>query len=61
MTTIIPEGEDLRKAVRWISQERQDNPGVTGSELIQKACFKFNLSPKDAIFLERYFRDEHNT
>ena len=26
MSTIMPEGESLRKAVKWISEEIQDNP-----------------------------------
>jgi len=47
------EGEDLRKAVKWISEERQDNPNKKTRKLIESACLKFNLSPKDAEFLAR--------
>jgi hypothetical protein len=36
MTTIMPEGEELRKAVKWISEERQDNPDKKISELIAR-------------------------
>ena len=50
---IEPEGEDLRKAVKWISEERLDNPNKKIRQLIEAACLKFNLSPKDADFLER--------
>ena len=58
MTTVQPEGEDLRKAVKWIAEERQDNPGRKLSELIQEACLKFDLSPKCAEFLFRTLRKE---
>jgi hypothetical protein len=51
MTTVQPAGEDLRKAVKWISEERKYNPGQKLSELIEKACLKFDLSPMDAEYL----------
>jgi len=50
---IEPQGEELRKAVKWISEERLDNPNKKTRQLIEAACLKFNLSPKDAEFLER--------
>ena len=53
--TIQPEGEDLRKATRWISDERLHNPEATLRHLIEQACVKFDLSPKDAEFLIRFF------
>ena len=52
--TIQPEGEDLRKATRWISDERRDNPAALLTDLIEQACSKFDLSPKDAEFLMRF-------
>ena len=51
MPTVQPEGEDLRKAVKWISEERQYNPGQKLAELIEKACLKFDLSPMGAEYL----------
>lgn len=53
--SILPEGELLRKAVKWISDERRDNPGASLSRLIEQACFKFDLPPKDAEFLVHFF------
>jgi len=56
--TIQPEGEDLRKAVKWISEERQsDNPKSDG-ELVQEACLTFNLSPLDAEYLQRFIKNK---
>ena len=52
--SILPEGEQLRKAIKWISDERLDNPGVSLLKLIDDACLKFDLPPKDAEFLLRF-------
>lgn len=53
--SIQPEGEDLRKATRWISDERLNNPGASLVKLIEQACVKFDLSPQDAEFLMRFY------
>jgi hypothetical protein len=54
---ILPEGEQLRRAVKWISDERLDNPGAGLSALIGQACLKFDLPPKDAEFLMHFFTE----
>ena len=56
--SIQPKGEDLRKAVKWVSDERQFNPGKASKTLVEEACMKFDLSPKDADFLLRYLLEE---
>ncbi len=56
--SILPEGEQLRKAIKWLSDERLDNPGVSLSSLIGDACLKFDLPPKDAEFLMRFFTEK---
>ena len=58
MTTIQPEGENLRKAVRWISDERKYGPEKKPLKLIEEACLKFNLSPVDAEYLSKFVRGE---
>jgi hypothetical protein len=58
MTTIQPEGEDLRKAVKWISEERKYNPDAIPSKLIEEACLKFDLSPMDAEYLASFLKNE---
>lgn len=50
-----PEGEDLRKAVKWISDQRNFDNKKNVKELISDASLKFNLSPKDEAFLSRFF------
>ena len=56
MSTIQPEGEDLRKAVKWISEERKYGSQKKAGKLIEEACLKFNLSPMDAEYLAKFFR-----
>jgi hypothetical protein len=51
--SIQPKGEDLRKAVKWVSEERKYNKEKELKALIEEACMKFNLSPMDADFLLR--------
>ena len=55
MHDTLPEGEDLRRAVRWVSGGLQDSPGQAVQPLVQEAIFKFDLSPKDAEFLMGFF------
>ena len=51
--SIQPKGEDLRRAVKWVSEERKYNPEKEQKSLIAEACVKFDLSPLDADFLLR--------
>lgn len=58
MSTIQPEGEDLRKAVKWISEALKQDDTAPVSRLIQEASFKFNLSPKDELFLLSFYKEK---
>jgi hypothetical protein len=55
MTDILPEGEDLRRAVKWVSGNIKENPGQPIQTLVKEAIFKFDLSPKDAEFLIGFY------
>lgn len=54
--TIRPDGENIRKAIKWFSAERQDNPDTPIHKLVDQACIHFNLSPKEAEYLDRLAR-----
>jgi len=56
--SIQPDGEDLRKAVKWISEERKYGPEKKPIKLIEEACLKFDLSPKDAESLTNFVLNE---
>jgi hypothetical protein len=55
MHDVLPEGEDLRRAVKWVSASLEAMPGSPVQPLVQEAVFKFDLSPKDAEFLIGFF------
>jgi hypothetical protein len=55
MATIMPEGEAIRKAVKWISDNLQNDPNKSVPKLINEAVVRFDLSPKDAEFLSGFF------
>lgn len=56
MSSMLPEGEDLRRAIKWISDHLQDNPDQPLGPLLQEAIFKFDISPKDSEFLLNFYR-----
>lgn len=52
--TIMPQGENLRKAVQWISEQRQEAPTKSMAKIIEQASLKFNLTPAEALYLEHW-------
>jgi len=56
--SVLPEGEQLRKAIKWISDMRIENPEAGLSKLIQDACLKFDLPPKDAESIMRFITEK---
>lgn len=56
--SILPEGEQLRRAIKWISDQRLDNPEAKLFRLIEEACLKFDLPPKDEEFLMHFFTEQ---
>jgi hypothetical protein len=57
MTTIMPEAEHVQKAIKWISTNLEEKNNQPLPSLIEKAVFKFDLSPKDTEFLTNFFHD----
>lgn len=55
--SIMPDGEDLRRAVKWVSAQLQELPEQPLGPVVQEAIFKFNLSPRDAEFLITFYRN----
>jgi hypothetical protein len=52
---ILPEGEHVRRAVRWISDQRRDEPGQSSLKLVGEASFRFDLSPLEEEWLLHTF------
>jgi len=60
MTTIQPDGEMIRKAVRWISEERQTDQSKNHQQLIEAAALRFNLSPVEVEHLSNFLKTDKN-
>jgi hypothetical protein len=57
MATIMPEGEEIQKAIKWVSENLEEKREQSLQKLVEKAVFKFDLSPVDAEFLASFFRN----
>ena len=51
----LPQGEMLRRAIRWISGQREADPSAPLIRLIEEASRQFDLSPKEGNFLINFF------
>ena len=58
MTTIMPQGELVRKAAAYLAEQRALHTGKSLSALLDEAGMRFNLTPLEAAALERLFRKE---
>ncbi len=60
MSTLQPKTEQLKNAIKWISEKRKKTPDINLTKLVDQACFQFDLSPKDSQFLLRFVKnDDH--
>jgi hypothetical protein len=55
MHDLLPDGEDIRRAVKWVSGNLQEDPEQPLHKLVHEAIFKFDLSPRDADFLIGFY------
>ena len=58
MSTIMPKGENLRQAVKWISENLKEDENAKILLVIEKAGIRFNLSPKDEEYLRSFYKDK---
>jgi hypothetical protein len=56
MTTVIPQSESLKRAIKWISSYLKEDPDTKKLKVIQDAVLRFDLSPKDEQFLYRFYK-----
>lgn len=61
MSTVMPQGEALKKAVVWVSEKRKVQPDLNAKKLADEACLQFDLSPKDSEFLLRFVKENPDT
>ena len=57
MSEITPTGEPLRRAVRYISDQLRENEDKPLLSLVDEASQRFDLTPKQAEYLIRFYRE----
>ena len=57
MNTIIPESQQLKRAVKWISEQLKDNEKLSKQKLINEAIARFDLNPKQSMFLLSFYKN----
>jgi hypothetical protein len=61
MTTMMPEGDAIRNAVKWVSAASQEQPAPPLKDLVQQAILRFDLSPLESDFLIRFYQKSDET
>ena len=52
-----PEGEALRRAVRWISGHLEQDAQQPIPPLVDSATMRFDLTPRESEYLYAFYRD----
>ena len=55
--SIQPQGEDIRKAVKWVAEQIEYEPQKDLVRILEEAGIRFDLSPLEMDFLQRFYRE----
>lgn len=55
-TTIYPPGDKIIKAIKEYSEELTLKGEEKQNQILQKIILKYDLSPKECIFMEKHFQ-----
>jgi uncharacterized membrane protein len=54
---ILPQGEELRRALKWLSERRREDAAASRGKLVDEAALRFDLSPAQVEFLLREWHE----
>ncbi len=54
---IVPEGDALRSALRWLAEQRLAEPNAPRMKLIDEAALRFDLAPNEVEFLAMNWKE----
>lgn len=54
--SITPKGEQVRSAVKWISEQCREKKDIPAPRWVEEAASRFNLSPKEEAFLREFYQ-----
>jgi hypothetical protein len=55
---ILPSGDNMKKAICWISEMIKEHPEKNRQQIISEAEIRFDLSPKECDFIDRKLRSD---
>ena len=58
MSTIMPESQNIRRAVKWVGEELEQGKNL--KSLLAEVGMRFNLNPKDEQFIKKFFKEPEN-
>jgi hypothetical protein len=54
---VVPSGDGIRSALRWLAERRQADPAAARMKLIEEAALRFDLTPLETDFLARSWKE----
>ena len=57
MSTIMPQGESIRRAVKWVAEQLDENPQASIATLVNEASLRFDLNPQEQHFLMNFCKE----
>ena len=57
MSSILPTGESLRRAVAYISDQLREDADKPLLSLVDQASQRFDLTPKESEYLLHFYRE----
>jgi hypothetical protein len=54
---VVPAGDSIRHALKWLSDRRQDAPETPRLKLIEEAALRFDLTPLEVDFLSANWKE----
>ena len=57
MHSIMPDSEQLKRAVKWISEQLKEDENKSKQGLVNEAISRFDLNPKQSMFLLSFYKN----
>ncbi len=54
---VIPAGDGIRQALKWLSERRTQDPSAPRMKLIEEAALRFDLTPLETEFLTTNWKE----
>jgi len=56
--SIQPKGEHIKKAIKWLSAQREENKNKSEEAILEEVSLRFNLSPNDVEYIKKFIKDK---